>query len=33
MTADQIAKMRDYNLQDDGTGHPIADVFSYIFNI
>ena len=32
MTADQIAKMRDYNLQDDGTGHPIADVFSYIFN-
>lgn len=32
MTVDQISKMRDYNLQDDGTGHPIADVFSYIFN-
>lgn len=32
MTVDQIAKMRDYNLQDDGTGKPIATVFSYIFN-
>lgn len=32
MTVEQIAKMRDYNLQDDGTGHPIADIFSYIFN-
>lgn len=32
MTVDQIAKMRDYNLQDDGTSNPIASVFAYIFN-
>ena len=32
MTKEQIALIRDYNLQDDGTGKPIADVFSYIFN-
>ena len=32
MTKDQVAKLRDYNLQDDGTGKPIAEVFSYVFN-